>query len=115
MTLNHRDALSGALVADAASLGLHWLYEPRQITKLEACGNLLFREPDAAVYENQKAFFAQGDRKSGQLSHYGESARLVGQLAVNDNIHLVLAGVSSVTLTDQQNRWWPILSNKATT
>jgi len=42
MILNHRDALSGALVADAASLGLHWLYEPRQITKLEACGNLLF-------------------------------------------------------------------------
>jgi len=85
MPLNHRDAIAGALLADAASLGLHWLYEPDQITRLEACGEIMFRQPDASAFKNQKAFYAQGGRISGQLSHYGESARLVGQLAADGN------------------------------
>jgi len=83
MPLNHRDAIAGALIADAASLGLHWLYEPDQITRLETSGEIMFRQPDASVFKNQKAFYAQGGRVSGQLSHYGESARLVGQLAAD--------------------------------
>ena len=74
MPLNHRDAIAGALIADAASLGLHWLYEPDQITRLETSGEIMFRQPDASVFKNQKAFYAQGGRVSGQLSHYGESA-----------------------------------------
>ncbi|MFT4728719.1 MAG: ADP-ribosylglycohydrolase [Granulosicoccus sp.] len=80
--MNKLDALNGALVADAASMGLHWLYDQDQIQALQATGDIIFRHPDFSVYENRKAFFAHSARRSGQLSHYGESARIVGQLAL---------------------------------
>lgn len=81
--MNKVDALNGALVADAASMGLHWLYDHDQIQALQATGEIVFRQPDNSVYENRKAFFAHAARRSGQLSHYGESARIVGQLALD--------------------------------
>jgi len=78
------DALSGALVADAAAMGLHWLYDHSQLQALQATGDIIFRQPDHCVYENHKGFFAHAARRSGQLSHYGESARIVGQLALDN-------------------------------
>ncbi len=79
--MNRNDALTGALVADAASMGLHWLYDQEQIKTVSATGDILFRQPDAAVYENKKGHFAHATRHAGELSHYGESALIVGQLA----------------------------------
>lgn len=79
--MNRSDALTGALVADAASMGLHWLYDQDQIKTVSTTGDILFRQPDAAVYENKKGYFAHATRRTGELSHYGESARIVGQLA----------------------------------
>lgn len=78
--MNRSDALTGALVADAAALGLHWLYDQEHLARVASSGSVLFRQPDANVYAGVKGFFAQGGRVAGQLSHYGESARLVGQL-----------------------------------
>ena len=78
------DALLGALVADAASMGLHWLYDQEQISRVEATGSLLFRQPDAAVYEGMRGAYVHAARRSGQLSHYGESARIAGKLALGE-------------------------------
>lgn len=79
--MNRSDALTGALVADAASMGLHWLYDQEQIETVSASGDILFRQPDAAVYVDKRGYFAHANRRTGELSHYGESARIVGQLA----------------------------------
>lgn len=79
--MNRHDAFSGALVADAASMGLHWLYDQEQIALIEATGSLLFRQPDANVYKDKRGAFVHGERRAGQLSHYGESARVAGAVA----------------------------------
>jgi ADP-ribosylglycohydrolase len=77
MTLNSldRNFLLGAYVADAASLGLHWIYDTEHLAKLALDGRPLeFREPDPAAYEGVKSYFAHPNRHAGDLSHYGESA-----------------------------------------
>lgn len=81
--LKKSGALLGALVADSAALGLHWLYDQEQIARVESTGDILFRQPDSNSYENCKGYFAQGGRHAGQLSHYGESARLVAQVCAD--------------------------------
>lgn len=82
--MNKNDALRGALVADTASLGLHWLYDQDQINLVEVTGSLLFRQPEAAVYEGKRGSFVHVARRSGEMSHYGESARIVGELALGE-------------------------------
>lgn len=82
MQVDKKNALTGALVSDAAALGLHWLYDQEQIARVESTGSVLFRQPDSNIYDGQKGYFAQGGRQAGQLSHYGESARLVGELCL---------------------------------
>ncbi len=79
--MNKNDALLGALVADAASMGLHWLYDQDQIKLVEATGSLLFRQPDAAVYEGKRGAYVHGVRRAGEMSQYGESARIAGAVA----------------------------------
>lgn len=81
--MGRNDAIAGTLVADAASMGLHWLYDQEQIKTIYTSGDVLFRQPDAAVYKDKKGFFAHGVRHTGELSHYGESARIAGQLAAD--------------------------------
>lgn len=78
--MNRKDALIGALVADAAAMGLHWMYDQEQIKKIANSGDILFRQPDASVYEGKRGYFAHKVKRSGELSHYGESARVAGQL-----------------------------------
>lgn len=80
--MERNNALVGALVADAASMGMHWLYDQEQIKLIESTGSILFRQPEASVYENKRGAFVHGVRRAGQLSHYGESARIVGELAL---------------------------------
>ena len=83
MPVDRKNALTGALLSDAAALGLHWLYDQEQIARVETTGSLLFRQPESNIYKEHKGYFAQAGRQSGDLSHYGESARLVGQLCIN--------------------------------
>ncbi len=73
----HVAAILGALVADAASLGLHWLYDPVRITEIEKNGELVFRQPNAADYAGSSGFFAHGNRQAGESSGYGEVCLLI--------------------------------------
>ncbi len=92
--MNRYDALYGALVADAASVGLHWLYDPIQIESLSLHGEILFRTPDPSVYEGKRGGFVHAARRAGELSHYGESARIVADI--------VFEGPYSVSAHQQQ-------------
>ncbi|MEM9579629.1 MAG: ADP-ribosylglycohydrolase family protein [Pseudomonadota bacterium] len=65
-------AVMGALVADAAAMGLHWLYDPARIAEIVGDGSAAFIPPDPAHYENTPAYFAHGARANGQFSQYGE-------------------------------------------
>ncbi|SFH65544.1 ADP-ribosylglycohydrolase family protein [Albimonas pacifica] len=66
-------ALLGALVADAAALGLHWLYDPVRIASLQ--GPIVFRTPDAADFEGAAGVFVHAGKRAGELSHYGAALR----------------------------------------
>ncbi|MBX2836095.1 MAG: ADP-ribosylglycohydrolase family protein [Gammaproteobacteria bacterium] len=81
--VNRIDALHGALVADAASMGLHWMYDHKQLDKIEQTGELLFRQPDANLYAGQKAYFAHAAKRCGEYSQYGQSLRITAQLLTN--------------------------------
>ena len=61
----------GALVADAASMGLHWIYDQNHIRKI-APTNPEFREPSAKDYAGVPAYFAHAGRMKGAQSQYGE-------------------------------------------
>jgi len=71
--IRRRNAILGALVADAASLGLHWLYDQQRIHDV-APVSPEFRTPTLADYEGFPGYFAHGRKSSGELSHYGEQA-----------------------------------------
>jgi len=57
--------LLGALVADAASLGVHWIYDPDRIAEIAARqgGKTAFTPIDAANYADTKGYFAHGLRR----------------------------------------------------
>jgi len=78
--MDRQNAILGVLTADAASMGLHWLYDQEHIGLIENTGDLLFRQPDAAHYKERKGYFAHSGKLAGDLSHYGESARVMWQL-----------------------------------
>ena len=63
----------GALVADAAAMGLHWIYDQDHIKKI-APDTPEFTPPLAQNYEGVMAFFAHPNRANGAQSQYGEQA-----------------------------------------
>ncbi len=89
MTERAQNSLLGAYVADAAALGLHWIYDTDRLTALAADGRPLeFREPDPKAYEGVKSYFAHPNRKAGDLSPYGESALVMAKsLKANANVY----------------------------
>jgi ADP-ribosylglycohydrolase len=70
-------AILGALVADAASLGLHWLYDPDRISRVAADKGLTFLQPDMNDYSGTKGYFAHGGKSAGDSSSYGETCLLM--------------------------------------
>ncbi|MCR8914123.1 ADP-ribosylglycohydrolase family protein [Marinobacter panjinensis] len=63
-------ALAGGWVADAASLGLHWLYDSPRI--LEIGGQSPeFLPPNADYFNGGFGYFAHEGKQSGDISHYG--------------------------------------------
>ena len=70
-------AVLGALVADSAALGLHWLYDPQRIAIIEASKGLAFLQPDPAHYEGAKGYFAHGRKMVGESTSYGETCLLM--------------------------------------
>ena len=84
-------ALSGGWVADAASLGLHWLYDSNRI--LEVGGQEPeFLTPSADYFGKGFGFFAHGGKQAGDVSHYGAATKVLtdsllacqGKLSVRD-------------------------------
>ena len=61
----------GALVADAATMGLHWIYDQAHI-KTIAPQAPEFTAPTAENYKDVPGYFAHASRKIGQQSQYGE-------------------------------------------
>jgi hypothetical protein len=66
-----RNMVLGALVADAAAMGTHWIYDRDHIRKI-ASETPEFVTPDAAHYDGVPAFFAHSNRQTGDQSQYGE-------------------------------------------
>ena len=68
-------------MADAASLGFHWLYDAGRIADL-AQGTPEFRPPDPVDFEGFQGVFVHHTKRAGDLSHYGEQMR-VALLSLN--------------------------------
>lgn len=84
-------ALAGGWVADAASLGLHWLYDSERI--LEVGGQSPeFLPPKASYFAGGFGYFAHEGKQSGDISHYGAATGVLtdsllasdGQLDIRD-------------------------------
>lgn len=73
------DALHGALVADAATMGMHWIYDQEHIKKIEETGDITFRQPESNAYQGVKSYFAHAAKRVGEYSQYGESVRVVAR------------------------------------
>lgn len=72
--------LMGALAADAASLGLHWIYDPNRIAAIAAQqSQAAFTPVNAAHYKGVPAYLAHGARPDGALTQYGEVLHLAIQ------------------------------------
>ncbi len=67
----HHDMVLGALVGDAASLGLHWIYDQPRIAELG--GNTPeFRATTVQHYAGVPSYFAHPLKSVGDLTQYGE-------------------------------------------
>lgn len=64
--------LIGALTADAAAMGLHWLYDAKRIPEISG-GRPEFMEPRAENYHQGGGYFAHPQLEAGDNSQYGES------------------------------------------
>ncbi|OAN70347.1 hypothetical protein A8B78_20670 [Jannaschia sp. EhC01] len=72
----------GALVADAAAMGLHWIYDQQQIARV-APHEPEFRQPSLAHYDNVKGYYAHPTRRSGDQSQYGEQVLVMHRSLVD--------------------------------
>ncbi|MGI9492502.1 MAG: ADP-ribosylglycohydrolase family protein, partial [Geminicoccaceae bacterium] len=61
----------GALVADAATMGLHWLYEPERIASIANRIDPVFLAADRQHFEGAKGYFAHEGKHGGEPSQYG--------------------------------------------
>jgi len=82
--MTHSAALLGALVADAASMGLHWLYDTDRIAQVvKDTGHAAFCPNKAAHFDGAKGYYAHANRRDGQFTQYGEvtylAARIIDQ------------------------------------
>jgi ADP-ribosylglycohydrolase len=61
----------GALVADAASMGLHWLYDPERLATIAETNGPAFLSADRRNFDGAKGYFAHEGKRAGDLSQYG--------------------------------------------
>ena len=69
-------ALAGGWVADAASLGLHWLYDSDRIAEVGG-PTPEFLTPSAEYFGSGFGFFAHGGKRAGDVSHYGAATKVL--------------------------------------
>jgi hypothetical protein len=108
-------ALIGALTADAAAMGLHWLYDPDRIAALAQTGPLLFRVPDPADFDGFKGVFVHQGRASGNLSQYGAQLRTSLQaLADKGGAFDMAAAQARFVAAFAEDGWWTGYRDKPT-
>ncbi|MGF1682310.1 ADP-ribosylglycohydrolase family protein [Photobacterium minamisatsumaniensis] len=73
-------ALMGALVADAASMGTHWIYSSERVKSLQSLPHFPFIEPDAQHYQGVDGYYAHDKLTAGELTTYGEWLALYTRL-----------------------------------
>jgi ADP-ribosylglycohydrolase len=64
-------ALLGALVADAAAIGFHWLYDTERLAE-RGGGTPEFHTPNPEDFAGVPGYFAHPGKRAGDLSQYGE-------------------------------------------
>lgn len=89
-------AIAGGYVADAASLGLHWLYSSDRITEVGG-KTPEFLPPRADYFEGVFGYFAHEGKKPGDLSHYGAATKVL-----TDSL---LANQGELNIRDYQRRF----------
>lgn len=87
----------GALVADAATMGLHWLYEPERIASIAENTDPVFLAADRQNFEGAKGYFAHEGKHGGEPSQYGA----VLALAMNS----LVASQGKPDVADYQRRF----------
>lgn len=89
-------ALAGGWVADAASLGLHWLYDSPRI--LEIGGRSPeFLPPKADYFKGGFGYFAHEGKRVGDISHYGAATGVITES--------LLANEGRLDIRDYQRRF----------
>ncbi|WP_166264711.1 ADP-ribosylglycohydrolase family protein [Marinobacter caseinilyticus] len=89
-------ALAGGWVADAASLGLHWLYDSERI--LEVGGQTPeFLPPRADYFTKGFGYFAHEGKLAGDVSHYAAATGVL-----SDSL---LANAGALDIRDYQRRF----------
>lgn len=87
LTPRGRNMVLGALVADAASMGLHWIYDQDRIREV-APEAPEFTDPDAANYEGAPGYFAHAKLKTGDQTQYGAQLTvLLKALQASDGVY----------------------------
>lgn len=86
MNTIQQNLILGALVADAATVGVHWIYDQHRIIDVVA-GKPEFHPPTKKEYEGVTSFFAHGNSSVGDLSNYGEQAWVMLKALASNNGH----------------------------
>lgn len=76
MNITQQNSVLGVLVADAAALGLHWMYDLERLHKVIAKNSdqaSSFIDPVADHYAGKVGYFAHAGKQAGEQSHYGEA------------------------------------------
>ena len=89
-------ALAGGWVADAASLGLHWLYSSERINEIGGA-TPEFLPPRAEYYTKGFGYFAHDGKQPGDISHYGAATGVL--------IDSLLAEGGTLSVRDYQQRF----------
>ncbi len=77
----------GSLVADAASMGFHWLYDQDRL-KNAAGTRPEFHDPDPSLYElnhQQDSTFVHHNKKAGDITQYAEQLLVMVRALVNNH------------------------------
>ncbi|AOY89305.1 hypothetical protein BKP64_14630 [Marinobacter salinus] len=89
-------ALAGGWVGDAASLGLHWLYDSQRILEV-GDQSPEFLPPKADYFKGGFGYFAHEGKQPGDVSHYGAATGIL-----TDSL---LASAGRLDIRDYQRRF----------